>query len=93
MQAHAVTIKAHDRSEVDRNYDAFRKMLPDLLKSNPGQFALMRNGEVVEFFSTLGDAVRFGKEKFGDHNFSVQEVTSQNINLGFHAYALYNLPN
>ncbi|HEX3484267.1 MAG TPA: hypothetical protein VHT51_04355 [Micropepsaceae bacterium] len=93
MQAHAVTSKKHDQSEVDRNYEAFRKMLPDLLKSNPGQFALMNNGQVVDFFTSLGDAVRFGKEKFGDHKFSVQEVTSQSVNLGFHSYALYHLPN
>ena len=91
MQAQAV--KKHDSTQADLNYEAFRKLLPEILKSHAGQFALMRDGSIVEYFSTLGDAVKFGKEKFGDHNFSVQEVTSQSANLGFHSYALYHISN
>ena len=38
---------------------------------------------VVEFFDSLTDAVKFGATNYGDAKFSVQEVVSQNVNLGF----------
>ena len=76
-------------SEVDRNYAAFSKRLPELLKTHQGKFAVMHDGEIVEFFDTLSDAVRFGRAKYGEpHAFSIQEVTSRNLNLGFYAYAV-----
>jgi hypothetical protein len=77
------------RSEVDRNYAAFKALLPDLIATHPGKFAVMHNGEVVEFFDTLSDAVRCGSTQFGGSGkFSVQEVTSTPANLGFYAYAV-----
>ena len=76
-------------SEVDRNFDAFQKRLPELLKTHPGKFAVMHNGEIIQFFDSLSDAARFGHEKFGGAGkFSIQEVTSKNVNLGFYADAL-----
>lgn len=90
LQGQTVTTQKQHTTQADRNYEAFRKVLPDLLKSYPGKFALMHDGEVVDFFSSLGDAVKFGKERFGDNNFSVQEVTSQTASLGFHSYGLYH---
>jgi hypothetical protein len=81
---------SHSRqSEVDKNYEAFRKLLPELLKTHPGKYVVMHNEEPIEFFDTLADAARYGHAQFGDYNFSVQEVTSQTVNLGFHSYALY----
>lgn len=77
------------QKEVDDNFVAFTKLLPELLKTHPGKFAVMQNGKVIEFFDTISDAVRFGHAKFGDMKFSIQEITTQNVNLGFHSYALY----
>lgn len=83
-----------DPAEVDRNFVAFRAILPQLLKTHLGKFAVMRRGEIVEFFDTLGDAARFARERFGeDGGFSIQEVTSQNVNLGAHAYAMQHVSN
>jgi hypothetical protein len=79
---------APHQSQVDKNFKAFNILLPELIKSHPGKFVVMHNEKAVEFFDSLSDAARFGHAKFGDHNFSVQEVTSQNINLGFHSYAI-----
>ena len=76
------------QKQVDENFHVFTKMLPDLLQSNPGKYVVMHDGKVVEFFDTLHDAVRFGHAQFGDLNFSVQEITSANISLGCHSYAL-----
>jgi hypothetical protein len=81
------------QAKVDRNFEAFSKMLPDLLQSHPGKYAVLHDGDVIDFFDTLGDAVKFGHAKFGDANFSVQEITRQGVNLGFHSYALYQHSN
>jgi hypothetical protein len=77
------------QANVDRNFEAFTKRLPDLLQSHPGKYAVLHDGEVIDFFDTLGDAVKFGHAKFGDANFSVQEITRHGVNLGFHSYALH----
>ena len=77
----------HQR-EVDENFQVFNRMLPELIKSHPGKFALMHAGEVIEFFDTISDAVRYGHTKYGDLNFSIQQVANQNTNLGYHSYAL-----
>jgi len=78
----------HQR-EVDQNFEAFNKLLPELIKSHAGKYALLHAGEVIEFFDTISDAVRYGHAKYGDLNFSIQQVSAQNINLGYHSYALY----
>jgi hypothetical protein len=81
------------QSKVDRNFEVFSELLPNLLQTHPGKYAVLHDGNVVEFFDTLGDAVKFGHAKFGDANFSVQEVTRQGVNLGFHSYAVYQHSN
>jgi hypothetical protein len=77
------------QNEVDRNYEEFQKALPDLLKTVPGKYVVMHEGRVIESFDTFGDAVRFGHSKFGSEKYSVQEVTSHAVSLGFHSYALH----
>ena len=81
------------QTEVDRNFEEFKRILPDLLSQYPGKFVAMQSSAVVEAFDNFGDAARYGIGKFGRDNFSVQEVTSQNISLGYHSYALYQYPN
>lgn len=76
------------RNQVDENFSVFTELLPELLQSHPGKYAVMHNGLVVEFFDTLQDAVRYGHAQFGDLNFSVQEITDKNVSLGFHSYAV-----
>lgn len=53
-----IMIMAKSRQQkVDANFDAFQKLLPDLLLTRAGKFAVMHNGAVIEFFDSLG-AVR-----------------------------------
>ena len=87
METMVATMEA---TEVDRNFAAFQRELPDLLVSHPGKFALMHNGAVVDFFASMGDAARQGRTLFGE-TFSVQEVASKNESLGFYSYAVHNL--
>jgi hypothetical protein len=77
------------RREVARkNYEAFSKKLPELLPAHRGKFALMRDGEVTEFFDTAGDAYLAGQKLYPDGGFSVQEVTDVPVDLGFFSHAV-----
>lgn len=69
--------------EVDRNYDAFVRILGTLLPDHRNQFALMRDAKVVDFFERPGDANRAGVDRYPDQIFSIQEVTDEPIDLGF----------
>lgn len=69
--------------EVDRNYDAFMRMLPAILPEHRDQLALMREEKIVDYFEKPADAYRTGVTLFPDRIFSIQEVTDEPIDLGF----------
>lgn len=74
------------RQEVDANYDAFQRMLGQIIASHRNQFALMRDRAVVEYFDKPGEAYRAGVSRFSDERFSIQEVTDEPIDLGFFSH-------
>jgi hypothetical protein len=72
------------REQIDLNYQAFLQQLPALVISHPGKFALMRDGQIIEFFDTARDTYVAGQRLFEqDKLFSVQEVTETPVDLGF----------
>lgn len=76
-----------EQSQVDVNYRAFQAKLSELLATHAGKLALMHDGDIVDFFDSYADAVRFGVEKFGEiRNFSVQEVTHSALSMGLYSY-------
>lgn len=79
-----------NKSQVDLNFQVFRKLLPEMLQTHAGKFAVMHDGNIIDYFDTFADAARFGADKYGAGKFSVQEVTSREISLGCHSYALHN---
>jgi hypothetical protein len=77
------------KKQVESNYKAFEQKLPDLLATHRGKFALMRDGQIIEFFDTARDAYIAGIKLFDkDRLFSVQEVIETPIDLGFFSHAL-----
>lgn len=70
-------------AEVDANFDAFQRMLGDLMRDHAGQHALMRSGEVVGFFDSPIAAAKAGLARFEDGLFSVQEVTDRVEHVGW----------
>lgn len=76
------------RTEVDRNYDFFQRNLAGLLEQHAGQYALLKSGDIVDYFNGPGDAYRAGLSLFPDEIFSVQKVTGEADNLGFMSIAL-----
>jgi hypothetical protein len=75
--------EARQKLQVDRNYDAFARILGQLLPEHRDQLALMRDGHVVGFYSTPREALQAATEQFTDGIFSIQEVTDEPIDLGF----------
>lgn len=75
--------EAKQRTEVDRNYDAFTRMLGKLLPEHRDQLALMRDGEVVSFYDKPRDALLAAHDLFPDGIFSIQEITDEPLDLGF----------
>lgn len=78
--------------QVRRNYEAFRVKLPFLLPDHQGEYALMKDGEIVDFFNAAIEALVAGEERFGLGNFSMQKVMDTPIDLGYFSYALLKSP-
>ena len=74
---------------VDENYEAFKELLPDLIKTQAGKFALMHDRAVVETFDTARDAMIYGENAFSDGLFSIQEVTGAVVDLGYFSHAMH----
>jgi len=75
--------RERQRQEVDRNYDAFVRLLGSILPRHRDQLALMRDGHIVAYFDTPREALRAASDHFPDGIFSIQEVTDEPIDLGF----------
>lgn len=75
------------KQEIDANYDYLQRTLALLLPEHQGQYALLKNCAVVGFFDRPGDAYRAALDRFTDRLFSIQEVTSEPLDLGFFSYA------
>jgi hypothetical protein len=77
-------------AEIETNYAAFRARLPDLVQSHAGKYAVLRHGDIVEFFDTLSDAAKFCGREYADGLFSIQEVTSRRVDLGYYSHAVHH---
>jgi hypothetical protein len=73
--------------QVKLNYDAFKKLLPGLLK-DADKYALMKDGSVVAIYDTMPDAVTTAEKLFGDGQWSIQKITDKPINLGLRSRAV-----
>jgi hypothetical protein len=76
------------QEEVDKNFDAFLKLLPTLLLTHRDKYALMKNQEILGYYSSAEDA-RVAAENFiKDGVYSIQQVTDASIDLGFFTHAV-----
>lgn len=80
--AHAIEV------EIERNYAAFKDMLPALMEEAAGKYALLRDQRLEGVFSTPGEAERAGYAQFRDAPYSIQLVSQKPVDLGFYSYAL-----
>lgn len=78
MDAHSLC------EEVDRNYDSFQRVMSRYLPDHLGEYALLRHGKVIGFFSDAGLAEAKG-ETFADRLYSIQLVDPEPVNLGLYS--------
>lgn len=62
-------------------------MIASLLPAHSGEFALLRQRELVDVFPRAIDAMSEGYHRFDDGLFSVQRITDRPLDLGFLSYA------
>ena len=75
------------QEEVDRNYEAFKKMEFD--SDDKGKYALLKDAKLITILSSVEEAIRVGEEKYPDSLYSFQEIDAQPIDLGIWShYAL-----
>ena len=74
--------------ELEENYKAFEKLMPNFRAQDNGKFVLMRNGKQVNIFDSAKDAVIFAEAQFPDGMYSVQQVTSKVVDLGYFSHAV-----
>lgn len=73
---------------INKNFEAFQLLLPNLLQQHLGKYALLRDEKVVNFFDSIGDAVRYAKAQYDDDLYSVQLVTNEVEDLGYFSHAV-----
>jgi hypothetical protein len=76
--------------EIRQNYSFFRSVVASFMADHAGEFALIQNCKIVEFYRTAGEAVADGSRRFGEVPFSVQRVINRPIDLGFLSHAADN---
>ena len=67
------------RAADERNIAAFQAILPELLRTHAGHFALMRDGKIVQFFNTDVDAMAYGVQTYADGLYAILGVSEQAI--------------
>jgi hypothetical protein len=75
------------RAEVQANYEAFESELPSLMKRHKGKFAVYRHRQLLEFVDDYSVAEAFGRSRFNDGLFSIQEVTQESLDIRWFKYA------
>ncbi len=73
--------------EIERNYTAFQSAVAELSRLHAGKYALIRHGDVVSVHEELIDAVIAGQSGYADGMYSIQEVTTKPLDLGFYSHA------
>lgn len=78
------------RKEVDDNFSAINKMISE--KKIPvemyGKYALMKSKEIKGSYSTWEDAYQAGELKYEDKLFSIQQIITTVVDLGYYSHAL-----
>jgi len=77
------------QEEIDLNLEFFLKELPGLPAALRGKYALLRHQAIVEYYDTILDALKAANSSYPDRMFSIQEVTSDAVDLGIFSHAVH----
>lgn len=73
--------------EVTKNFQAFQKLLPSIERRFAGKFAVLRKEEIIDYFDSMSDAVKYAEAKYEDSLYSIQKVSSRVVDLGYFSHA------
>ena len=71
------------QKEIDKNYDFFLKELPNIINLYNNKYALLKNAEIIDYFDTIDDAIKYAKIRFEDGLYSIQKVNETPVSLGY----------
>lgn len=71
------------QKEIDKNYELFLKELPNIINLYNNKYALLKNSEIIDYFDTMDDAIKYAKIRFEDGLYSIQKVNETPVNLGY----------
>ncbi len=71
---------------IDENYAFFQTIVTSLMADHAGEFALLRDRDLVGIFPTPGAALDEAR-RFPDDLYSVQKVIDRPLDLGLMSYA------
>jgi len=70
--------------DLDRERQVFERHLNEWRKAHLGEFVLIKNDEVIDFYPTLDDAFNVGLSRYGVEPFFVQQITpTDGVNVSF----------
>ncbi len=75
------SLRDNRRAADKRNLAAVIEILPELLRTHAGSFVLVRDGQIVQYFSVGLEAIACGQESFEDRMFSVIQLHKGLANL------------
>ena len=76
------------QKEVDGNYEFFKTL--SFEAHQKGQSALLKGRELIAVLETRQDALTMGESKYPDGVYSIQEISADIVDLGFHSYAVHS---
>ncbi len=76
------------QKQVDENYAFFKTQIAELKRDYHNKFALLHDQQISNFFDSEDDAINIGFEKYGEGNFSVQQVRESVVDLGYQSCVL-----
>lgn len=71
------------QKEIDRNYETFSKELPNIFNSYNNKYVLLKNAEIIDYFDTMDDAIKYAEYRFEDKLYSIQKINDPPVNLGY----------
>jgi hypothetical protein len=72
----------HER-EIEDNFTYFQTAVSRLINAHAGEFALLRQRQIVALYPTASGAAAAGHTQFEDGLFSIQCVVDKPYDLGF----------
>jgi len=69
------------RSPLETEVEAFNALLPELLETDYGRWALIHNAELLSIFDTEGDAIKVGYQTYGNVPFLTRQILLEQPHL------------